>query len=138
MDEKKSSGIRVFVYGTLKAGRYNHDLLRDAELLGTHVLRGPIAMVDLAHYPCVVQSPEQLPETGAVLGEVYRIDEDTLAGLDLLEGHPSYFRRVQVETPWKKAWMYTLPASYLEHGVMPQGIWDANEDEEAEYALAVA
>jgi gamma-glutamylcyclotransferase (GGCT)/AIG2-like uncharacterized protein YtfP len=131
MDDK-SSGIRVCVYGTLKKGHYNHGLLDGAVFLGRTVVRGNMAMVDLTHYPCVVVD-DRLPADGAILGEVYRIDDDTLASLDLLEGHPSYFRRIKVDTPWKSAWMYTLPSEYLEREVMDMGIWEPTAEEEAFY-----
>lgn len=128
----KSSGIRVFVYGTLKHGLYNHELLQDATFLGRTVIEGRYAMVDLAHYPCVVLDGG-LPLDGRILGEVYRVDDETLATLDILEGHPQYFRRIKVDTPWKQAWMYTLPSEYLENGVMERGIWEPTAEEEALY-----
>jgi gamma-glutamylcyclotransferase (GGCT)/AIG2-like uncharacterized protein YtfP len=124
------AGIRVFVYGTLKRGHYNHQLLSDAEYLGRHVLRGSFAMCDLTHYPCVVNTSGLDMDEADILGEVFLVDEDTLDSLDVLEGNGSYFTRFKVDTPWKKAWMYTLPQDYLERlERIPEGIWDATEDE---------
>lgn len=134
MSDDKTKGIRVFVYGTLKEGLYNSHLLSEADFLGRHVLEGRYGMVDLIHYPCVV-ADASLPDTGRIYGEVYRVDDDTLASLDILEGHPSYFRRIKVDTPWKSAWMYTLPSEYLERGVMEQGLWEPREGEEELYEL---
>lgn len=111
-----TSGIRVFVYGTLKEGYCNHDALKDggAQLLGKCRIEGEFALLDLGFYPAVV------PDSGAgdrqVYGEVYLVDEDTLHTLDCIEGHPSYYTRFKVETPWKKAWVYMLPEDYLDKG----------------------
>lgn len=132
-----SQGIRVFVYGSLKQGRGNHSALSGADLLGRCVLRGPYRMVDLHYYPGLVMTPTDKSES-LVLGEVYRISKGQLDMLDMIEGHPDYYCRHKVQTPWKGAWAYFLPHSYLAakpsveytHGTQ---IW-LPTDEEVEWA----
>ena len=116
-------GIRVAVYGTLKAGKSNNDALRNAELLGSCVVQGNYKMFDLGHYPCVVRDGEQHDKR--IYVEVYSVDEETLNTLDCIEGHPDYYEREKIVTPWKNAWMYFLPTDYASAGYEPvtTGCW---------------
>ena len=132
MADKVKSGIRVFVYCTLKAGHGNHRALEKAEKLGTCVLNGPFTLIDLGWFPGLIEAPSKAQNK--VLGEVYLIDEATLAVLDRIEGHPNFYERKKIETPWKKAWAYMLPEDYLSHhepipateGVQ---VWHPSEEE---------
>lgn len=107
-------GIRVFVYGTLKQNRSNAGVLRNAELLGRCTLTGTHKMIDLGFYPGLVMDGDPKGPQRTVLGEVYRINRDQLAILDMIEGHPDYYARMKVTTPWKGAWAYYLPTAYFE------------------------
>jgi len=132
VEEKESGGIRVFVYGTLKKGRYNHYLLQGATYLGRTVIHGKFTMCNLTHYPGVVRASDSDDSRRPILGEVYLVSEEELAALDLLEGHPAYFRREKILTPWKNAWMYFLPADYKdEFAPIEDGIWDEQPEERA-------
>ena len=106
-------GIRVFVYGTLKQGRSNANALRGAEFLGRCRLTEGHKLVDLGFYPGLVMDPAPNAPKRTVLGEVYRINREQLAILDMIEGHPDYYARMKVTTPWKGAWAYYLPCAYL-------------------------
>lgn len=80
--------VRVFVYGTLRAGEPNHDLL-DGQILVRHARTGPVyELVDLGPFPAMVGGGRT-----SVVGEVYEIDRSTLAALDRLEGHPRLYQR---------------------------------------------
>lgn len=52
------------------------------------------------HYPCAV------PGNGTVHGEVYRIDNATLAELDALRTRGGEYARQLIQTPYGSAWMY--------------------------------
>jgi len=82
---------RVFVYGTLLAGEPNHRLLANAELVGAAVTKPVFALADLGFFPAMVEGGDS-----AVRGEVYEVDSPTLARLDVLEGHPRFYKRRQV------------------------------------------
>ncbi|KAG7391547.1 hypothetical protein PHYPSEUDO_004617 [Phytophthora pseudosyringae] len=84
----------VFVYGTLKTGLYNYTAyLQPAIALGKAALLGAarttmedfhLVLDDEAFYPCLYRAPQN--EGGyRVVGEIYSVDDDTLAALDVLE-----------------------------------------------------
>lgn len=131
MPEQDTTGIRVFVYGTLKQGHGNHPALSEAEFLGRCVLTGNVTLVDLGWYPGLVRDAA---EESSVFGEVYRVDESTLDTLDLIEGHPNFYTRLKMPTEeFKNVWVYTLPDDYLEgNDVVDNGCWRP-EPEEMEF-----
>jgi gamma-glutamylcyclotransferase (GGCT)/AIG2-like uncharacterized protein YtfP len=93
--------LRLAVYGTLRAGQPNHDMLRGARLLGSCRTTPRYTMLDLGAFPGAVS-----PGRTALVVEVYRISRDKLASVDRLEDCPRLYRRVAVATPWGRAWMY--------------------------------
>jgi gamma-glutamylaminecyclotransferase len=86
-------GHLVFVYGTLKRGHGNNRLLTGSEFVGE-------AETDPALYMANGGIPFVWTEGGPlhrVKGEVFRVDDAVLARLDRLEGHPTNYRREEVE-----------------------------------------
>lgn len=80
--------IVVFVYGTLMKGKSNHNFyLSNAEFMGNATVEG-FELYDLGSYPGIVFSKE-----GKVKGELYKIDSNTLIGLDALEGEGTLYKR---------------------------------------------
>jgi gamma-glutamylaminecyclotransferase len=82
-DEPIPMSHRVFVYGTLKRGLPNHHLLSTAtEFLGDAATVNTYRMIDTGGFPVILDDPDGKP----VNGEVYTVDDATLARLDRLEG----------------------------------------------------
>lgn len=83
--------IRLFVYGTLKRGHDNNErLLSEAKFIGPALSAQPVYKMVTGGYPIVWEAGE----SGAFLkGEVYEVDDKTLAACDRLEGHPRMYRR---------------------------------------------
>ena len=117
----------VFVYGTLKKGFVNHRLLEKANFLGEAYLPRT-KMIHLGAYPAVIAGG-----TKEVMGEMYQIDDTTLARLDRLEGHPSFYERRQVKVfsvlPTVDtfiAWCYFLPqlTQVKRPTIIESGIWN--------------
>ena len=119
--------IKVLVYGSLKAGQPNHRVLESetTDFLGDCVLDTGFSMVDLGWYPGVVR---EIGGSG-ITGEVYQVDETTFHSLDILEGHPTFYRREKVETvDYKNVWIYLLPVTYLSDcDRVEGGIWHGCE-----------
>lgn len=122
--------IRVMVYGTLKRGHGNHRALEGAEFLGREVIHGDFTMLDMGWYPGVVRAKVGDSE-GRVVGEVYRVNEDHLFTMDLIEGHPTFYERIRVKTRWKNTWLYTLPADYAKSRptIIADGLWKPSPEE---------
>ena len=93
----------VFVYGTLRRGEENHRMIVGNTILGNTLTDERYTMYDLGEYPAVIQNGKS-----AIIGEVYDISTDLLATLDKLEECPDYYRRLYIDTPYGKAWMYVL------------------------------
>ena len=67
--------MRIFVYGSLRHKQGNSHWMTNAQLLGDFSIDN-YQLYSLGHYPGAV------PGNGTVHGEVYRIDNATLAELD--------------------------------------------------------
>ncbi len=108
---------RVFVYGTLRRGGSNHDLIADGRLLGEFVTEPAYRMLDLGYYPGVVAGG------AAVLGEVYGVTPSMLQTLDRLEDVPHLYIRDSLHTPWGKAWIYIYRRPVITAPQVPGGDW---------------
>lgn len=84
--------MRVFVYGTLKSGFYNHHHLSKAKFLGEYYTPPKYAFYDLGYYPAMTNENKRI----SVKGEVYQVDKNTLRELDLLEGVPELYQRIML------------------------------------------
>jgi gamma-glutamylaminecyclotransferase len=116
----------VFVYGTLKRGCPNHFFLDQARLLGVARTVERYALYE-DEYPRLYKGEQ----VSRIQGEVYEIDEETLARLDRLEDHPHSYRREEalVELgPGRtlSAWIYFSPSGRGRH--IPQGVWPCGQE----------
>lgn len=125
---------KVFVYGTLKRGRGNYKVhLRDQEYLGSDVTVDKYIMGDVG-FPYVF--PASFSETYGledflcpVRGDVFMVTDECLSRLDRLEGVPSHYERIQVETVSNgTAWMYIQPDPTALYGC-----YQVNVNDEGEY-----
>jgi gamma-glutamylcyclotransferase (GGCT)/AIG2-like uncharacterized protein YtfP len=110
----------AFVYGTLKSGHDNHEFLSASVRVGECTLVREWKMVALDGYPAVVATPG---EPRPVTGEVYTVDATVLRALDRLEGHPHYYERTTIDTPWNAAWCYFLGSDYAGWPFVADGVW---------------
>ena len=96
----------IFVYGTLRKGHCNHHLLKDAHCYGVGSSEASYAMYLKNGYPYITSSEARYP----IVGELYSVDDDTLAQLDKFEGHPRYYERREIPVIMREerydAWMY--------------------------------
>ncbi len=88
---------RVFVYGTLKRGCPNNPLLEGSEFLGEAVTVPTCKMVTYRmveiSFPVIMPDPSGKP----VAGEIYAVDDATLARLDQLEREGRSYDRVMID-----------------------------------------
>lgn len=84
---------KVAVYGSLKAGFYNHNgYLKNEKAIGTMWIKN-LAMRAYTAFPAVFQIDD--PQS-KVYVEIYEVGDDTLRYLDSLEGHPNFYRRISI------------------------------------------
>jgi gamma-glutamylaminecyclotransferase len=126
--------IRVLVYGTLKKGHSNHILLEEAgaQFIGYDSVTGDFTMYDMGAIPAVVDSEAGQPNK--IRGELWAIDPEGLASLDLLEGHPNFYQRRKLWTDvhGRRAWMYFMMIpDYLPKDPETKGLglWHASHEE---------
>ena len=98
----------VFVYGTLRAGEVNHHRLAGSQFETPAELQpGRWRMRSLGAYP-ILCAEEGAP--AAVRGEIYRVTDAVLRGLDRLEGHPGHYeRRLVLTGTGRVVWTYVWP-----------------------------
>ena len=110
----------VFVYGSLRQGFHNHYLLEKSEqLYDDAVIAG--TMASLGGFPCVTTNGNN-----QIHGEIYSVDDETLARLDRLEGHPSIYCREIVHSSKGDVWVYLIQDSSFYDGGHPlvkDGVW---------------
>lgn len=104
----------VFVYGTLKSGYGNNrSLLSNATLVGdattTDGCYGLYAISDSDAFPIMTEGE------GDVRGEVWFVTDEELEDLDRLEGHPSFYTRVKVNTTLGECWGYFYTHTHGHH-----------------------
>ncbi len=91
---------RVFVYGTLKQGERNHHYLSSAHYVGGAITR---EATYLMRQFASVSSPGKVTpgvfKEGSchIAGEIYEVDDETLACLDELEGVGIKYTRESIE-----------------------------------------
>lgn len=124
--------VRVFVYGTLKQDGTNNPLLRRvrADFMGYDSVTAPHKLLDLGPFPAVVDDKER----NTVRGEVYSMNEEGLAALDFLEGHPTFYQRTKLwSDKRKRVWVYYLNNTDMCRAApeVVDGLWQPTEDEQA-------
>uniref|UniRef100_A0A0P6IZ00 Gamma-glutamylaminecyclotransferase n=2 Tax=Heterocephalus glaber TaxID=10181 RepID=A0A0P6IZ00_HETGA len=91
----------VFVYGTLKRGQPNHEVLLDSAN-GSAAFRGRGHTAE--PYPLVIAGEHNIPwllhlpgRGHRVAGEIYTVDEQMLHFLDNFEGCPDMYQRTALQ-----------------------------------------
>lgn len=112
---------RVFVYGTLRKGHYNHAMMRDATFVANASTFGK--MYSAGSFPMVSIENH---DNHLVEGEIYEVSDELLQRLDDLESHPKWYVRTLVETTSGPAEMYVMPAARMYKGMreIPSGDWN--------------
>jgi len=111
--------MKVFVYGTLRKGFYNHFLLSNSTFLGeTETIKEDYTLKSLGVFPGVL-----LKGNNKIKGEVYKINRVTMDSLDSLEGFPDFYNKTLVDTGLGKAFMYYLTTGYEKYPTISSGDW---------------
>lgn len=116
------SEFPVFVYGSLKRGFGNHDLLAESKFHGSpSTAEDCYYMNSLGAFPAVTTVSDDCENGYSISGELYTVSSATLRKLDQLEGNGSFYTRqlVRINSPViKEAWIYLMS------GLDPKTSWD--------------
>ncbi len=83
--------MKIFVYGTLRKGEYNHVFLKDEKYLHDAITKRHYTFYNLGGFPAIVKGG-----THSIVGEVYEVSLETLEKLDILESHPQFYKRQKI------------------------------------------
>lgn len=86
--------MKVFVYGTLKKGQRAHRMLSKSPFLGEVRTHSRYHLYSYGWYPGMLEGS---PKGNGVLGELYEVDDATMAKLDRYEGDPELFERTLID-----------------------------------------
>ena len=96
---------RLFVYGTLMKGEHHHEVLKEASFVGLAETEPHFDLVQVDYYPALLSQG-----TTRIIGELYEVDDATLAQLDELEEVPHMFVREQFKlADGSEAFVYVMP-----------------------------
>jgi gamma-glutamylcyclotransferase (GGCT)/AIG2-like uncharacterized protein YtfP len=83
--------MKVFVYGTLRTRESRNHVMRDADFMGMYKSLPLYTMYDLGSFPAISEGGKT-----KIVGELYEVDDYTLEVLDMIEGHPTFYKRQQI------------------------------------------
>ena len=110
----------IFVYGTLKTRQSRNNILSNSECLGIFKSLPKYTMVNLDSFPGIFEGGNT-----SISGEIYRVSEEVLHQLDLVEGHPDFYFR-------KKIFVYDNQDSSMQRILKDSdGIWIRKPKEKA-------
>ena len=113
---------KIFVYGTLMKGFGNcMRLLSRSKLLGTGETSPNFTLISLGGFPGLLDIGET-----SVKGEIWEVDDKTLADCDRLEQHPNWYRRTPItltDGTDVEAYIYLKPSNREAGSVITSGSW---------------
>lgn len=123
MPELKQGDL-VAVYGSLRKGLGNHQVLGNSQHIGNTRLSG-FYMHSFGAYPYITHG------SGTITAEVYAVESEQVAqSLDWLEGYPEFYDREQVQTEYGMAWVYFIDNENNNmHPLVPDGDWVAFKED---------
>lgn len=109
--------MKLFVYGSLKRGKHNHDCLMEANFICTAFVRNGYNLY-------VGKLPYLVKEKGGMgcVGELYEINEATLNLCDYLEGHPLFYTRTKIWVTDANSGEEIEASTYLYNHQLPAGL----------------
>lgn len=116
----------VAVYGSLRQGMGNHNYyLSNSEYKGTFSTQPEYTLHSLSAYPGL-----KLNGNHSIVMEVCEVNASTLNNLNRLEGYyidkePSFYDRIEINTPWGKAFTYIYVNKLSEDSIVESGDWVA-------------
>lgn len=112
----RSEMNKLFVYGTLRqeGGHLRHGVMKTSNFLGKYKTKPNYDMVNLRSFPGLLKDGDNV-----IVGEVYEVDDNTLKSCDMIEGHPNFYKRENIDLEGiEGVQAYFLPRD--DYGHMPK------------------
>lgn len=120
MKQEPATTPLIFVYGTLRRGGSNHFRMASMDWVSSATVRGNLYRVDW--FPALVLDPD----APSVIGEIYQINNTSLAALDEFEGS-QYHRALTTATDTQgqkfEVWIWEWIDSIETLQSIPSGDW---------------
>ncbi len=114
----------IFVYGTLKKGDSNHQLLDGSEYICTTRTIGKYTMLDLGLFPGVLKDERSSRSSASFIhGEVYDITPHTLEALDNYEGEWYFREEIELEFGIEALIYFLKKIPAIDYDIIPNGNW---------------
>ena len=113
---RRKMNKKLFVYGTLRqeGGHLRNGIMKTSTFLGKYKTKPKYDMINLRSFPGLLKDGQSV-----VIGEVYEVDRDTLKSCDIIEGHPRFYKREDIDLEGiEGVQAYFLPRK--EYGHMPK------------------
>ena len=115
--------ILISVYGTLRKNNGNHRLIENADYKGTFTTEPIYNLYSLGGFPGLREDGDT-----AVVMEVYAVNKEEARRVDGLEGYTpgeqaTFYDKIQIETPWGQAGVYTYVRQPNESSLIKSGDW---------------
>ncbi len=113
--------VTIFVYGTLKRGFDNNDILKDAQYLCKAETIRSFAMFEetSGNYPYLLKNENRgYPK---IKGELYKINrKDVLKKIDSFEGAPDYYKREKIKVKTSKKKVKLAETYFFTNNIIPK------------------
>ena len=115
--------ILISVYGTLRKNCGNHRIIENADYKGTYTTEPIYNLYSLCGFPGLKEKGKT-----AVVMEVYAVNKEEARRVDGLEGYTpgeqaTFYDKIQIETPWGEAGVYTYVRQPNESSLIKSGDW---------------
>lgn len=118
----------VFVYGSLKRGQSNFWLMATAEFIArARTAEQAFRLLDLTAFPALIRTDEG---PLSIVGELFAIDDNTLAAVDRLEDNGNLYQRepitvTETDDPMRQheAWTYLYIRPLRRYRLWPSDEW---------------
>lgn len=114
----------VGVYGSLRKGLVNHNVLKGSKQIGDYLTAPEYTMYDLGFYPGLIDKGF----TPIVL-EIYEVNDNVLGNINTLEGYSehskeqSYYIPKTIKTPFGEVMIYIYNDSITNPVLVKDGDW---------------
>lgn len=114
----------VAVYGSLRKTMGNNSYyLSNSEYKGVFSTIPEYTLHSMSAFPGL-----KLNGNHSIVMEVYEVNEETLKNLNKLEGYdpnkiPTFYDRIEINTPWGKAFTYIYVNNLSEDSIVESGDW---------------